>query len=370
MYRVFILLLFITSLFSCVSQTENSKMLMYIGTTNNDSLKGIEYCYFDINTGEVTAAKVANRIINPNFLAVDKENKMLFAVGAKMNNEGKQSAVVRSFSVNETSGELTQVSEEVVPGRGPCYVAQDKTKDHVMVAYYGSGEFSAFNNDAGKLSHKNIVKHDGNGPTKRQKGPHGHSIDVDPNSDFIYAADLGIDQLKVYEMKEEGLVLADSVVCHPGAGPRHFDFSPDGKILAVLNELDCSVSTFQKDKKGIFNKAMQTLTLLPDTFTGNAKAADIHFSADGKFLYASNRGFNCIAVFKVLDNKLEFVEFETEGVNWPRNFAIDPSGKFLLVANRDSNNITIYNRNTETGELTILPQKVEVERPICIKFYN
>ena len=369
MFRLFFILLTFYLFHSCALPTENSKVLMYIGTSNNNELKGIEYCFFDTVTGELSEAKLAAKLLNPNFLEVDKRARLVYAVGAISGKDGKKRSVVKSFEVDEMSGVLNEVAERTVPGIGPCYVALDAEKENIMVAYYGSGEVSAFG--AGTLNHINRLKHHGNGPVEsRQKTPHAHSIDVDPQSNFVYSADLGADKLMVYASNSTGLTKVDSVMCHPGAGPRHFDFSPDGKIMAVLNELDCSVSTFEKDSKEVYSKTLQTLTLLPDTFTGFAKAADIHFSTDGKFLYASNRGFNCIGIFKVNGKALEFVEFVTEAINWPRNFSMDPSGNYLLVANRDSDNIVVFKRDKNTGGLTLTDFQTKVEKPICVKFYN
>ncbi|WP_430936124.1 lactonase family protein [Saccharicrinis sp. 156] len=373
MYRISFLLIALAVICSCSTQPVNTKVLMYIGTTNNDSLKGIEYCFFDTVSGVISQPQLADSILNPNFLEVDSENGFLYAVGQRAD----KTSVVRSYKVDQTSGQVARHSEAVLNGKGPCYVALSKTSNELMLAFYGSGEVSAYkiNNDelvySERLSQLNRIQHYGSGPYEnRQKGPHAHSIDVDPNSDFIYAADLGADKLMVYRMEANGLATVDSVIGKIGAGPRHFDFSPDGKMLAVLNELNCSVTTFAKDSKGIYKRELQTVTLLPDTFSGFAKAADIHFSPDGKFLYASNRGFDCIGIFKVNDMNIEFVEFVTEGILWPRNFAIDPSGNYLLVANRDLNHISVYKRNQMTGKLTMLPDVANVERPICIKFYK
>lgn len=370
MIRILYLLSIIFVVCSCNQPTPNAKVLMYIGTSTDDSLKGIEYCYFDTLSGQISEPMLANKIHNPNFLEIDTENNVLLALSRSQQKDGNGSAL-NHYNIDTSNGQLTLISQAAVPGQGPCYVALDKSGKRVMVANYSSGEVCAYKLDDGKLSYLNSVKHYGSGPNQsRQDKPHAHSIDIDPQSDFIYAADLGADKLLVYKMTNDGLVSVDSVMCKPGAGPRHFDFSPNGKMLAVLNELDCTVTTFAKDSSGIYKDEIQTLSILPDTFAGEAKAADIHFSPDGNFLYASNRGFNCIAVFAVNDSNLQWVEFMTDGINWPRNFAIDPSGNYLLSANRDGNNISIYKRNRETGKLTMLPYAAEVERPFCIKFHK
>lgn len=370
MNRFLYLLGTIFLLCSCNPPAPDAKILMYIGTSTDDSLKGIEYCYFDTLSGQISQPMLADKIHNPNFLEIDTQNNVLFALSRSQQKDGNGSAVLH-YDIHAPNGQLTLISEAPVPGQGPCYVALDRSGKRVMVANYSSGEVCAYKLDGGKLSYLNSVKHYGSGPNQnRQDKPHAHSIDIDPQSDFIYAADLGADKLMVYKMTSDGLVSVDSVMCKPGAGPRHFDFSPDGSILAVSNELDCTVSTFVKDDSGIFKNEIQSLSLKPDTFVAETWPADIHFSPDGKFLYVSNRGFNCIAVFKVNGSNLRWVEFMTDGINWPRNFAIDPSGNYLLAANRDQNNLSIYKRNKENGKLTMLPDVANVERPFCIKFYK
>ena len=139
--------------------------------------------------------------------------------------------------------------------------------------------------------------------------------------------------------------------------------------MAVVNELNCTVSTYKKDSLSIYSKEIQTIAMLPDTFDGFAKAADIHFSPDGKFLYASNRGLNSIVVYEVNNGNLKLIEIFTNNINWPRNFTISPNGNYLLVANRDSNNISVFKRNKETGTLTFLNNNAKVESPVCVRFF-
>ncbi len=364
----------ITLFFLCiaceVTNTKNTSVLMYIGSSNNDSLSGVQYCYLDTLTGALSQPQLVAPMLNPNFLEIDADNNILFATGDQKS--GKETSyIINAYKIKENGAKHSLISTVTVPGIHPCYVSLSNDKYFVFTANYTSGDVTSFINEDGKLSFLNSLKHEGSGPNKdRQEKPHAHSIDVDPYSTNLYAADLGSDKLMVYEMKETGLIKVDSVMCNPGYGPRHFDFSPQGQFLAVLNELDCSITTFEKDSTGIYRKELQTLSLLPDTFNGFAKAADIHFTPNGKFLYASNRGFDCIAVFKVNGKELVFEEFVSDEIKWPRNFAIDPSGQFLLVANRDLNNIVVFRINQDTGFLSKVSVQKVVENPICIKFYN
>ncbi|TLX72373.1 lactonase family protein [Labilibacter sediminis] len=359
-------------LFSCTQKKADTRMLMYIGTSNNNIEKGIELCYFDTVSGELSKAELATPILNPNYQCIDVSNNVLYSVGKlPLDSNTWATPVVVSYAIDANTGSLKGLSADSTYGSDPCYVAYNDLNKSMYVANYGSGNVSAYVIEKGEIKYKNTIQHFGNGPNEnRQKGPHAHSINYSSPEGYIYAADLGADKLMVYKGINEGLQLIDSVVCHPGAGPRHFDFSPDGQLMAVLNELDCTVSLFEKDSAGIFKTALNTLTMLPDTFKSFSKAADIHFSPDGKFLYASNRGFHSIAIYKISDKQMEFVAWETEGINWPRNFTIDPSGNFLLVANKFSDNITVYQRDIITGLLKKLPYETQVEKPVCLTFYR
>ncbi len=371
MKQVFILALFCI-LFSCSKQEINENILLYIGTASSDPEEGISYCYFNTKTGELSQPQIATKIIGPNFIHVDSEKKHVYAVGALINKESNQKqSVVCSYSIDSATNQLNKISEVSTYGDDPCFVEFNRDKNLVLSANYSSGNVSFYKDTDGKLSHIQSSTHYGTGPNKnRQEKPHAHSIRVDPTNRYAYAADLGADKIMVYNIASDSIQIQDSVTCKPGAGPRHLDFSPGGDMMAVLNELNSTVTTFEKDSNGIYKNEVMTIAMLPDTFKGFSKAADIHFSPDGQFLYASNRGFNSIAIFKVMDKKLQFVEWETEGINWPRNFSIDPSGKFILVANRDSDNITVYKRDLSSGSLTRLNYEVTINKPVCIKFIH
>lgn len=370
MYKAIIAVLMFLMLFSCSKKEINNQILMYVGTSNGNPEKGIEMCYFDTVSGGISATKLCAQILNPNYLAIDVKNNLLFSVGKLSTDSDEIAPVVVSHSVNPNSGELVQLSTNLTYGDDPCYVAYNSSTQNIYIANYGSGNVSNYIFSEGNIKHKNTLQHYGSGPDKnRQNEPHAHSINEDLETNFVYSADLGSDKLMVYNVGDEGLQKVDSVICHAGGGPRHFDFSPNGKLMAVLNELDCAVSFYRKNDMGIFKEELNTLSMLPDTFSGFSKAADVHFSPDGKFLYASNRGFNSIAIFKVLEGGVEFVDWETHGINWPRNFTLDPTGKYILVANRDSNNITVYKRNLDSGLLTKLSHTTSVEKPVCLKFF-
>ncbi len=190
------------------------------------------------------------------------------------------------------------------------------------------------------------------------------------NADGLYVTDLGLDALKRYTKQPHGWIPAQQAKLNlpDGAGPRHFTFNTDRSFLYVINELNATITVFQKDSEGR-NNEIQTVGTLEEGYEGPIACADIHLSPDGKFLYGSNRGENTIVIFSVDENSghLSLVGRESVQGDWPRNFTLSPDGNHLLVANQRSNNITVFKRNTENGNLEYTGQ-FEVGAPVCLVF--
>lgn len=341
---------------------------LYIGTYTAEGSEGIYYTRFDTITGQITEPIVAAQLNNPSYLALSPCKTLLFAVG-----EGNGlTPNLYSYKIDNSTGNLTIQDSVSTGGTSSCYVSLVGC-GMVAFANYSSGDvsFVQFNNNGQFTSTPVTFKHTGSGPNEsRQKGPHAHSILADKNMNYIYAADLGADKLFVYQCNNDSVSLITTISVPPGAGPRHLDFHPSGKIMALLNELDHSVDVFTTDDQGIFSIKTQTIELLPDSLREGNWSADIHFSDDGKHLYASVRGINHIEVYTVdAQNKsIEWVSSVGDGINWPRNFTLDPTGNYLLVANQKGNDIVVLSRNKNTGELTPTTSRIEVSMPVCLKF--
>ena len=210
----------------------------------------------------------------------------------------------------------------------------------------------------------------------RQQAPHPHSIIVSPDNQYIFVPDLGLDKILIYRFNQEKGKLRPNdmpwITLKPGAGPRHFTFHPIGKFAYVINELNSTLAAFLYNPNKGTLKEIQTISTLPEGYTGINYCADIHIHPSGKYLYGSNRGHNSIAIFTI--NKetgiLTITGHETTQGDFPRGFAINPSGKFLLVANQRSNNIVSFRINDETGDLSPAGYTIEIPKPVCIKFLN
>jgi 6-phosphogluconolactonase len=258
-------------------------------------------------------------------------------------------------------------------GEGPCHVDIDTTGKHLLVANYIEGNVSVLpiNRDGTIGGPTDIHQHNGSSvDIERQEGPHPHSANLDPNNRFVYVADLGLDEVCVYELLAEGTLKYReqlSVDVKAGAGPRHFDFHPSGEYAYVINELDSTVTAFSLDGGKL--DPIQTLSTLPKEFADTSYTADIHVAKSGRFLYGSNRGHDSIVIFSIDENtgKLTYVSCESTRGIYPRNFEIDPSGLLMLVANQDSDTVLTFNIDQQNGTLERTGHVIDVPYPVCIQ---
>ena len=220
-----------------------------------------------------------------------------------------------------------------------------------------------------------LIQHKGSSVNEaRQKEPHAHSINLDAANKFAVAADLGTDELLVYGFSPRSgkLKKSSATKLSPGSGPRHFAFHPDGKHAYAINELLSTVSVLEYTAKTGKLKETQTITTLPRDFTEEGDVsftAEVRVSSDGKFVYGSNRGHDSIAVFRVnADHSLTLVQIEKIVGKTPRNFVLDPSGKFLLAAGQSTNDIHVFSIDPEFGKLTRTEHSISVPTPVCIRF--
>jgi 6-phosphogluconolactonase len=360
-------------------QGTGSQYLMYVGTyTTKQESKGIYVYRFDAATGKLTSIGLAAESQDPSFVSVHPNGKYLYAVNEVSNFNGAKAGAVSSFEIDPKSGTLKLLNQVSTHGGGPCYVSLDKTGRYVLVANYDGGSVATFLvQDDGSLSlMKGFVQHSGSSADpQRQEGPHAHWIGVSPDNKFALAADLGLDDILIYRLDlVRGALVPNNppfAQVKPGSGPRHFVFHPNGKFGYVLTEMATTVTAFSYDAKKGSLTAIQTVPTLPKDYSGPTEAAEIAVHPSGKFLYASNRaGVDTITIFAVDSGKgtlKEVGRVSTKGKT-PRNFAIDPTGKYLLAANEDSGNIVVFQIDSATGQLTPTGDQEKVAAPVCITF--
>jgi 6-phosphogluconolactonase len=348
--------------------------LAFVGTyTGKTGSKGVYAANFDSSTGKLTIQGVAAETPSPSWVAVHPSGKFAYAA----NEEGPKSAIT-AFSVDGKSGKLTQLNQLSALGADPCYLSFDKTGKFLFAANYSSGNVVVFPIlPDGKLGeHTANVKNAGTlGPNKeRQEAPHAHWVQVSPDNRFVFVSDLGLDAILSYRFDAAKGTLTPNdppaAKLTPGAGPRHVAFSPSGKFVYVVSELKNTVTAFSYDPaKGTLHE-LQILSTLPNDFVGRNDDAEITVHPDGKWLYASNRGRDTIAVFAIspADGTLTHTgEFPTGGKE-PRHFAIDPTGKYLLAENQNSNTIAVFRIDSNTGALAQASLTENIPSPVCLAF--
>jgi 6-phosphogluconolactonase len=361
-----------------VSAMAQKDQYLLVGTYTGDKSKseGIYVYRFNAETGEATPVGSA-KTSNPSYLAVSPDQRFVYAVNENADSTRfTQTGSVAAFSFDKKTGQLNALNKQESGGKHPCYVSIDKTGKWVIAGNYSSGSLALLpvKKDGSLDTAIKVIEHTGSSVNEdRQQGPHVHSTVISPDNKFVFVPDLGIDKVMIYALdtKKGTLVAAEQPyeITEPGAGPRHFDFHPNGKFAYLIEEMSGGISAY-KYSKGTLT-LIQNISSLPGDFAGNIGSADIHVSKDGKFLYVSNRGdANTIDIFKINEKTGEIWEAGHQSTlgKTPRNFNFDPSGKFLLVANQNTNDIVIFRRDAFTGLLTDTGKRIAVDKPVCLKW--
>lgn len=330
---------------------------IYIGTYTDGTSEGVYSYNFDPNTGELSHLELAIPSVNPSFLSYGLNREVIYAVNEVNNFDQEKSGAVSSFKIEE-DGSLSLLNQSSSFGAHPCHVTYDGA-DRIAISNYSGGTVTIFElNTLGTpdLKTVQVFNHNTNKETS-----HVHFSQF--SEDHLYVSDLGRNSIYAYDLKDEKFSLdTDNLISiAKESGPRHFDLF-DGKIYA-LSEYANTVTVGNIEA----GNTAQIISSLPNDFQGQSYGADIHFSKDNRYLYASNRGENTIAKFKVLqDGLLEYQEAYDVHGDWPRNFAIDPTGKWLLVANQRSNNISVFEIQ-KSGTLNF-KKSYDLGAPVCILF--
>ncbi len=350
---------------------QTSDYFLLVGTYTKGKSEGIYVYRFNADNGSVSYASKATGVPNPSYLAISKDQHFVYAVNET---NGTNPGAVSAFSFDPAKGNLKFLNSQYSGGDDACYVSVDGAGQNVVVANYSGGNLSALktNSDGSLQPLAQLRSHEGSGPNKgRQEKAHVHSAIFSPDEKYVFSADLGLDRLYVYNFNPSAPtnILSDHqppyYTLPAGSGPRHFVFSPDNKYLYLLNELLGTIQTYAYQDGQL--KEIDSVISDATTGPGDRGSADIHITPDGRFLYASNRATaNNISIFQIgSDGRLTLLGRQAVGLH-PRNFVIDPGGKFLLVANRDSNNVMIFSIKSD-GLLQDTGVKMDVDMPVCLK---
>ena len=363
----FCILLFISTASNC------QKYFLFIGTYTGSGSKGIYVYTFDVATGKAQWISNTDSTVNPSYLAIAPGSSLLYACNETKIKDG---GGISAFKFNRKNGQLSFINKQSSGGDDPAYLSVNKKANWVIAGNYSGGSLSAFEVNAnGSLqSFNQLIQHSGNSINKqRQEKSHVHATVFSPKEDFIFVPDLGIDKVMIYKFNSSAKKpLQQSspafIKTEAGSGPRHFIFHPNGKWAYLIEELAGTVVAYNYSQGKL--DPIQKIAAHADTAKGNFGSADIHTSPDGMFLYVSNRSNeNNIAIFSInpASGKLISAGYQTTMGIQPRNFIIDPSGKYLLAANQKTGNIVIFKRDFKTGLLQYTGEQINVPQPVCLK---
>ena len=346
---------------------------LLIGTYTKGKSKGIYVYRFYTESGRVAYLNEIDDVNNPSYLCVAPDNKYVYAV-----NETGRDGGVSAFSFEPKVGTLKFINKQPSGGADPCYISIDKDQKNVFVANYSSGSLTVLpvNKDGSLGAVKQTLQDAGHGANaERQEGPHVHTGVLSPDEKYLLYTDLGTDRINIeryHASHDRPLTPAQPafVTVTPGFGPRHLVFSYDKKHLYLITEMGSAVNVYDYDDGKL--KEKQSITLLRDGFKGKTAGAAIHISPDGLFLYASNRLETNEIIVYAIDQEtgmLTLVEHVPSYGKNPRDFIISPDGRFLLLANQDSDSIYIYRIDKATGKLTRTSNTItDIGNPVCLKF--
>lgn len=351
------------------SAAASGRKRVFIGSNTPDGILAFEW---DSATGKLTAAGVVARLANVDWITYSAGREYLFAASEVDSFNGKPTGEAASFRV--MNGELQPLSARNSASKGTCHVALDRTGRVLLAADYGGGAAASFLVTEGRLSPAAWTEHyTGHGPNKdRQQSAHAHFASFSPDNRFAYINDLGEDCIHIYALnaKTAALTAAGSYKAKPGAGPRTLHFHPNGHTAYSINELDSTVDVLEWNKTDGGLTLVKRIELLPEGYHGPTDACDTVISRDGQSVYFANRGDNTICFFRA-DAKSGSLtpggRFNCGGKS-PRNFVLDPTERWMLVANQSSNQISVFARNSETGALAAEGKSFPAAAPMCILF--
>jgi 6-phosphogluconolactonase len=352
--------------------------LVYFGTyTNPESgSEGVYVSHFSAVTGELSSPVVAAKTVSPSFLALHPSGKFLYTVGEEPA-EGSSKSVIGAYKILRPSGILKPLNSVDSGGDGPCHISLEKDGTLAMTAQYSGGTVTSYPvGKDGKLAGavSNIL-HEGNGPVEeRQETPHAHCIKPSPDNRFALACDLGADKVFIYKIDPAaGTLTAHGEARLPGAaGPRHLAFHPNGLFVFVNGEISMTAHTFAWDAEKGTLKLVDTVSTLPqaDRALEGLSTAEIVVHPNGRFVYVSNRTHDTIAVLgcDASTGKLTLIENVPAEGKIPRNFSLDLTGKWMIVAHQETNSAAVFSVNPETGRLRFTGKKVSLGAPVCVRF--
>nr|WP_315201635.1 lactonase family protein [uncultured Flavobacterium sp.] len=365
-------ILLLITFFACLNLFSQNTYVFF-GSFNRDKASDGIYVYLlDTISGKLSKITAVKDIVSPSYLTLSPNGKYVFAcTESKTPNSGN----VSSFEFKPENKTLTFINSQKSGGENPVYMTVHKNGKWLVNGNYTEGSVSVYPiADNGTINPiaQNFQFSEGSIDPERQKRSHIHSTVFSPSFDYIFLPDLGADKIRCYkfeEEKNEPLVTADKPFTQTtlGSGPRHFTFHPNGKFAYCIEEIAGNIDVYHYENGKL--DSIQRIAAHPDEYKENFESSDIHISPDGHYLYSSNRGEqNNIAIFSIQnDGKLKIVGYQSTLGNHPRVFAIDETGKFLIVTNANSGNVFVFKRNAKTGLLKKVGNELKIKSVSCVQ---
>jgi 6-phosphogluconolactonase len=349
-----------------------SRYLIFTGSYEPAGQPGLRAFVFDSDTGAFSQQGEYDGVAAPSYLALHPNGHWLYAVSETSRHADGVSGHVHALACERSRDTVTFSLLNVQPSGGdwPCHLRFDPSANWLLVSNYGMGSVSVLpvraDGSLGEMSALMQHRHGSGAVPDRQEGPHAHSSIFTPDGMYAIVADLGDDLLVLYHFKNGQLTKAAEMHTAAGAGPRHMGFHPNGRILYVTNELNGTLNAY--DYRPGRLDLRETCSTLPENPPENL-VADLHLSPAGDRLYVSNRGHNSLVSFAVTGaGALERLALSDCGGNWPRNFAISPDGRFILVANQYSGEIVCLPLRPEQGEIGAPVARLAIPKAACVVF--
>jgi len=354
---------------------QGKPLFVYVGAFTTPERKargdGINVYRMDPGSGAWSHVQLLSNIVNPSFLALDREQRFLYAVHADLDE-------VSAYAIDKQTGQLKPLNRQSCGGKNPVHLAVDPANHFIVTANYGAGSVGVvpIEKDGTLGARTDLVTLPGEpGPNrKEQASSHPHDCPFDPAGRFILVPDKGLDRVFTFKLDSSSGKLAPAdppfVATREGAGPRHIAFHPSLPIAYVIDELDSTVTTYRYDPARGALQPVQVVPTAPSSFTGNNTGAEVAVAPSGRFVYGSNRGHDSIVIFSVdrAAGTLTPVGWEPTQGKTPRFFTLDPAANFLYAANQDSDSIVTFRVNKATGKLAPTGQTVKVGSPVTIVF--
>ena len=349
--------------------------LFYIGTFSDNGSLGIYVYDMDRKSMRFDLLQTIFSKESPMYVAVSPDKKFLYSANMSGLPGKPEWGSITAYSINQTSGKLAIVSDQFSYGDGPCHLSIHPSGKYIFVSHYKSGNVVVLPVDGtGKIGEPSAtILNEGKGTIMPQQSQsHPQSAVPSMDGQFLYVSDLGLDRIFIYKFNAENgsVVPAEQAFIRtiPGAGPRSLEFSADGSIAYSSEEIASSVCSYEVNKQDGGLRLIQRLPTLPPAFYGENATADVHLAGEGKFVYVSNRGYNGLSMYKSAGNgKMKIIGHMATIGERPQTFLPDPKGTFMLVGNRDSNEVNIFTIEKD-GMLTDTSGYLPVPSSVCIVY--